>query len=69
MDPVTELEKMVARGTTKADIAREIGVTPQFIGQVMARDCAPGRKVLDFLGLEELIETTKTYRRKTAATS
>lgn len=50
------------RWGSKARLARTIGVTPQFLGQVIKGVRKPGRKVLAYLGLKR--EVREAYRRE-----
>lgn len=45
---------------TKSQMARDIGVSRQYIGQVLAGDRPPGPLVLAYLGMEKQI----TYRAR-----
>jgi len=53
MDPMKELERRVGKGS-QAAIAREIGVTPQFISLIMKRQRPLSPKVLEYLGIREV---------------
>lgn len=50
------------KGRTNTDVAREIGVSRSFLGQVLKGRKAPGPRVLRYLNLEAY----ESYRRRRA---
>lgn len=63
-DPIELLDKRLSAGITQVALADEIGISPQFLSEVLHRKRKPSTRVLDFLGLEKCI----TYRLKPAST-
>jgi hypothetical protein len=58
IDPVAELEKRLATDAyrwNRAKLAREIGVSRQYLYQVLNKEVPPSEKVLGFLGLQEKV--------------
>ena len=53
------LERLVGSGS-KTAAAERLGVSDQYLGDIIRGKRAPGRKVLQALGLERVV----TYRRK-----
>lgn len=55
---ITQL-KIKLRGRTQASLAREIGISPPHLCEVLAGRKPPGTKIRKFLGVEKQV----TYRR------
>jgi transcriptional regulator with XRE-family HTH domain len=64
IDPITELNKRLARGITQKDLAGQIGITPQFLHDILNRRRRPAKAVLAYLGLEQRV----SYVRKVNGT-
>jgi transcriptional regulator with XRE-family HTH domain len=63
-DPVKMLRQCIARdGGTQADLAKDIGISPQFLSEILNGVRKASDVVLDFLGLEKII----VYRPKRRA--
>ena len=58
-NPVLELRKML-RGSTQKNVADMLGISPQYLCDVVQGRREPGPKILDALHLERLV----IYRRK-----
>ena len=52
MNPVAELRRRAA-GSTQSALAKQIGITRQYLSMILSGERPPGQKVLDFLGLRE----------------
>jgi len=59
MDPIEILRERCAKASQVA-VARELGVSPAYISDILQLRREPGPKVLDALGLEREVR----YRRK-----
>lgn len=58
-NPIDELVKRT-QSRSQAEVANELGVSAQYLHDVLKLRRAPGKKILAALGLEKLI----TYRRR-----
>jgi hypothetical protein len=63
IDPIAELKKRQGTRSFRAHAA-EIGVSAMFLCDIHKRRRGPGPKVLEYLGLEEIIERRVTYRKR-----
>lgn len=63
IDPRKEISKRLANMSMRA-LARELGVSPTYISDVMAGHMEPGPGILDPLGIECHVTVKKVYRRK-----
>lgn len=54
----------MCRGRQKKEVAREIGVSPAFVGAVLRGRKRPGPKVLRYLGLEAYEAYRRVDRRR-----
>ncbi len=59
MNPITTLRKMCAT-RSQASVAAELGVSPQYLNDVLKERRDPGDSILGPMGLERVV----TYRRK-----
>lgn len=59
-DPVELLENLVELHGSQARVARLLGVSPQYLNDVLLQERDPGPKILDALKLERVT----TYREK-----
>ena len=59
IDPLALLHKELETSTQK-ELAERIGITPQYLNDILQQHRRVSGKALDYLGLEEVI----TYRRK-----
>jgi len=59
LDPIEMLRQRCA-GKAQSAVADEMGISPQYLSDVISRRRKPGQKVLKALGLERQV----TYRRK-----
>ena len=57
--PTLQLKEMLSTATQK-DVAAKLGVSQQYLSDVLTGRRAPGKSILDALGLEKVI----SYRRK-----
>jgi transcriptional regulator with XRE-family HTH domain len=53
-DPVMQLRERVG-SSSQASVAEEMGVSQQYLSAVLTRRKAPGKSILNALGLERLI--------------
>lgn len=58
-DPLQMLNAQLKKSTQR-DLAKRIGISPQYLSEILNRGKPPPEKVLDYLGLEEII----VYRPK-----
>jgi len=49
-----------AAGSNQSALAKEIGISAQYLSDVLRGNRNPGKKILDFLGIEKVV----IYRRK-----
>ena len=65
---VKDVQKLLSKEVEKAGsqraLARQIGISVQYISRFLAGEVPPGKRVLDWLDLEE---AGMTYRRKPKA--
>lgn len=47
------LDQLVAESDSQSDAAKKIGVYPNHLSAVRSGAAGPGRKILEFLGLQE----------------
>ena len=61
MDKTTVIQILKKRtdATSQSDVAKEIGVSIQFINDVLNRRRAPSRRILEYLGLKRDIVKIK----------
>jgi transcriptional regulator with XRE-family HTH domain len=60
IDPITELKKEIQRArVTQNEFARQLGISPQFLSDILKGNRSPGTAVLERLGLEKRV----IYRR------
>lgn len=52
------LEQMVERAGSRAALAKEIGVTPAYVGAVLLGNREPGPAILKVLGLRRQVQIT-----------
>jgi transcriptional regulator with XRE-family HTH domain len=53
-DPIAMLkERLTSPDLTQADLATRIGISPQFLSEILKGKRNPSKTVLDFLGLEK----------------
>lgn len=64
IDPIRMLRESLGTDS-QADVARKIGISPQYLHDVLNERRGPGEKILDYLGLERIITYRK--RRRTSA--
>lgn len=57
---VEYLHRQAAKCGTKKEYAYQIGVTPQYLNDVLNGSREPGKKILDGAGFERVV----SYRRK-----
>lgn len=61
IDPIAALkERLASPDLTQADLATRIGISPQFLSEILNGKRNPSKTVLDFLGYEKRI----TYHPK-----
>ena len=63
-DVVSLLELQIACCNTQADAAKMIGISPQYLHDVLNHHRSPGKKILDWLGLEKEV----VYQEKNRTT-
>lgn len=51
-DVLTLLQRKIENAETQAAVAKEIGVSPQYLSDVMNGYRTPSDKILDYLGLK-----------------
>jgi transcriptional regulator with XRE-family HTH domain len=55
-DPIAMLKERIAtQDVTQADLADSIGISPQFLSEILKGKRNPSKTVLDFLGLKKQI--------------
>lgn len=59
-EPISMLEARLTPTFTQAALAEEIGISPQYLSEILRFKKPPSDLVLDFLGLEKIV----TYRPK-----
>lgn len=59
IDPIRMLRESLD-GRSQAEMAKKIGISPQYLHDVLNERRGPGEKILDFLGLEKVV----LYRRR-----
>lgn len=59
IDPIRILRESLG-AESQAEVARKIGISPQYLHDVLNERRGPGDKILDYLGLERVV----TFRRK-----
>jgi hypothetical protein len=64
-NPLTILRQRVDQSSQVA-VAKELGITPQYLCDVLAARRAPGKSILDALGLEKLVSYKKVNGRRGA---
>lgn len=60
MKEIMERLSKALESESQASVARKIGISPQYLGQVIAGDRPLSEKILAFLGYERVV----TYRRR-----
>jgi hypothetical protein len=63
--PLTILRQRV-ESSSQVAVAKELGITPQYLCDVLAERRAPGKSILDALGLEKLVSYRKVNGAKAA---
>ena len=58
-NPLIELRRLI-ESASQVDVAKQLGISPQYLSDVLNNRRQPGTAVLDGLGLERVL----TYRRK-----
>ena len=58
-NPLIELRRLI-ESASQVDVAKQLGISPQYLSDVLNNRRQPGKAVLDGLGLERVL----TYRRK-----
>jgi transcriptional regulator with XRE-family HTH domain len=61
LDPIEVLRKRLGDGTQR-ELAGVLGISPQYLNDILSGHREPGPKLLEGLGLERIV----TYRRKRA---
>lgn len=61
-NPIRMLTQRIRR-SNKVTVARELGVSPSYLGDVMSERRDPGKSILDGLGLQRVV----SYRWKDSA--
>lgn len=61
-DPLELLKKQLTDDCNQAQLARKMGISPQYLSEILREQRPPSDIVLDYLGLERVI----TYQPKTA---
>ena len=57
--PMIELRKLI-ESASQIDVAKRLGISPQYLSDVLNERRQPGKKILDGLGLRRVV----TYQRK-----
>jgi hypothetical protein len=58
-DVIAKLKKMTSTRGSKSGLAVDLGISPQFLGDVLAGRREPGTKLLSAMGLEKVIFYSK----------
>ena len=58
-NPLIELRRLI-ESASQVDVAKQLGISPQYLSDVLNNRRQPGKAVLDGLGVERVL----TYRRK-----
>jgi len=56
------LQERIGYNYSQSDMAKDVGVSPAFVTEVLAGRKAPTQKFFDYLGIEKVVTTT--YVRK-----
>lgn len=59
IDPIRLLRASLG-SSSQVEVARKIGISPQYLHDVLNERRGPGDKILEYLGIERVI----TYRRR-----
>jgi transcriptional regulator with XRE-family HTH domain len=59
IDPIRILRESL-NSSSQSAMARKIGISPQFLSDVLNEKRGPGDRILDYLGIEKVV----TYRRR-----
>ena len=60
-NPISELRERV-EGSSNAEVARELKISPQYLSDVLNDRKKPGDKILKALGLERLVVYVRRYK-------
>ena len=63
MNPLTELRKRIDRASLR-QVAKDLNISAPYLSDIMRERRAPGPKVLQALGVEVEVRTTRTYRKR-----
>lgn len=55
LDVVGDITELANRMSTQKALAQKIGISPQYLADILDGRRAPGKKVLTFLGYEKVI--------------
>lgn len=58
-NPMTELRSRVG-ASSQAQVAKDLGISPQYLNDVLNERREPGKKILQALGLERLVVYVKS---------
>jgi hypothetical protein len=61
-NPMSELEDRVAKAS-QVDVARQLGVSPQYLHDVLKKRRQVGKKILDAMGYERHMVYVKRKRK------
>ena len=65
-NPIAMLEGHLAEpNSTQARLAERIGISPQFLSEILKAKRNPSKRVLDFLGLEKVVTYQPRQTRPT----
>jgi hypothetical protein len=62
-NPIEELESRVSK-SSQAYVANELGISPQYLNDVLRRRREVGKKILDALGLERVVGYVKSRGKR-----
>ena len=65
IDPIAVLRRML-NGKTQKALAGELGISPPYLGDVLAGHRRPGKSILLALGLQRQIVYVQTKAKETA---
>lgn len=54
-NPIEALKAKVSKQCTQSDLAAQIGISPQYLSEIINGRRPPNDKVIDFLGWEKLV--------------
>jgi hypothetical protein len=61
-NPMAELQERVARAN-QAEVAKELGISPQYLSDVLNKRRELGKKILNAMGFDRLIVHVKRNRK------